>query len=113
MPYAGLERNTDLSENSQYYRRTTMNKNELVKRVAKRADEYQKYTQGVLDALFEELSVAFERAESVTIPNFGRFEVVIGAPKKGYVDGPKSRGKLPTAMRVRFRPAPKLKERTG
>jgi nucleoid DNA-binding protein len=90
-----------------------MTEAELIARVAKRADDYQRYTKTVLNALFAELTEAFEHGESVNVRGFGTFKVVKGRSREGFVAGPGTRGKLPAAMRVKFIASAKLKGRVG
>lgn len=53
----------------------SINKKDLIKRVAKRTGSSEKDIESVIDATFEEIYEALKREENVTVRNFGTFYI--------------------------------------
>ena len=60
-----------------------MNKTELIKAVAARAQVGQKEAAGMVDAVLAELTNALGSGQNVTLPGFGTFEVRQRAARMG------------------------------
>lgn len=68
-----------------------MNKKELISKVMKATGQTNAVTRAVVDSLFEEISAAMERGESVKVVGFGTFGTKERAQRNGV--SPKDKNK--------------------
>ncbi|MCY9594044.1 HU family DNA-binding protein [Paenibacillus chitinolyticus] len=61
-----------------------MNKEQLVKRVAKELDMSNKHVESVVDTVLETITVTVGDGEEVALHGFGKFEIRSRAARKGF-----------------------------
>lgn len=87
-----------------------MNKSELVKDVAERADLSRKDATDAVDAVFSAITEALSKNEKVQLVGFGSFEVRSRAERKGRNPQTGEEIKIPATLIPAFRPGKTLKD---
>lgn len=87
-----------------------MNKSELVKDVAERADLSRKDATDAVDAVFSAITEALSKDEKVQLVGFGSFEVRSRAERKGRNPQTGDEIKIPATLIPAFRPGKTLKD---
>lgn len=87
-----------------------MNKSELVKSVAKKADLSRKDATDAVDAVFSAITEALSKDEKVQLVGFGSFEVRSRAERKGRNPQTGDEIKIPATLIPAFRPGKTLKD---
>ena len=87
-----------------------MNKSELVKGVAERADLSRKDATDAVDAVFSAITEALSKDEKVQLVGFGSFEVRSRAERKGRNPQTGDETKIPATLIPAFRPGKTLKD---
>lgn len=87
-----------------------MNKSELVKDVAERADLSRKDATDAVDAVFSAITEALSKDEKVQLVGFGSFEVRSRAERKGRNPQTGEEIKIPATLIPAFRPGKTLKD---
>lgn len=87
-----------------------MNKSELVKDVAERADLSRKDATDAVDAVFGTITEALSKNEKVQLVGFGSFEVRSRAERKGRNPQTGEEIKIPATLIPAFRPGKTLKD---
>lgn len=87
-----------------------MNKSELVKDVAERADLSRKDATDAVDAVFNAITEALSKDEKVQLVGFGSFEVRSRAERKGRNPQTGEKIKIPATLIPAFRPGKTLKD---
>lgn len=87
-----------------------MNKSELVKGVAERADLSRKDATDAVDAVFSAITEALSKDEKVQLVGFGSFEVRSRAERKGRNPQTGDEIKIPATLIPAFRPGKTLKD---
>ena len=91
-----------------------MLKQEFVTAIAKKAgdgDYTKKATEDIMKATFEVIADALARGESVTIPHFGKFAVVMKSEKTGVnPQNPAEKIIIPARKSAKFKPSVALKK---
>lgn len=87
-----------------------MNKSELVKSVAERADLSRKDATDAVDAVFSAITEALSKDEKVQLVGFGSFEVRSRAERKGRNPQTGEEIKIPATLIPAFRPGKTLKD---
>lgn len=87
-----------------------MNKSELVKGVAERADLSRKDATDAVDAVFSAITEALSKDEKVQLVGFGSFEVRSRAERKGRNPQTGEEIKIPATLIPAFRPGKTLKD---
>ncbi len=87
-----------------------MNKSELVKGVAERADLSRKDATDAVDAVFSTITEALSKDEKVQLVGFGSFEVRSRAERKGRNPQTGEEIKIPATLIPAFRPGKTLKD---
>ncbi|CPR82330.1 HU family DNA-binding protein [Lactobacillus crispatus] len=87
-----------------------MNKSELVKDVAERADLSRKDATDAVDAVFSAITEALSKDEKVQLVGFGSFEVRSRAERKGRNPQTGEKIKIPATLIPAFRPGKTLKD---
>ena len=87
-----------------------MNKSELVKDVAERADLSRKDAADAVDAVFSAIAEALSKDEKVQLVGFGSFEVRSRAERKGRNPQTGEKIKIPATLIPAFRPGKTLKD---
>lgn len=90
-----------------------MNKQDLVRELARRADLPQTTTKEVLDAILEEIALVLEEGEAYSHTGFGSFRTEQKKERKSYNPALGKRMILPVSRRVAFRPSDRLKRRVN
>ena len=87
-----------------------MNKSELVKSVAEKADLSRKDATDPVDAVFSAITEALSKDEKVQLVGFGSFEVRSRAERKGRNPQTGDEIKIPATLIPAFRPGKTLKD---
>lgn len=87
-----------------------MNKSELVKSVAEKADLSRKDATDAVDAVFGAITEALSKDEKVQLVGFGSFEVRSRAERKGRNPQTGEEIKIPATLIPAFRPGKTLKD---
>lgn len=87
-----------------------MNKSELVKSVAEKADLSRKDATDAVDAVFSAITEALSKNEKVQLVGFGSFEVRSRAERKGRNPQTGDEIKIPATLIPAFRPGKTLKD---
>lgn len=87
-----------------------MNKSELVKSVAEKADLSRKDATDAVDAVFSAITEALSKGEKVQLVGFGNFEVRSRAERKGRNPQTGDEIKIPATLIPAFRPGKTLKD---
>ena len=87
-----------------------MNKSELVKSVAEKADLSRKDATDAVDAVFGTITEALSKNEKVQLVGFGSFEVRSRAERKGRNPQTGDEIKIPATLIPAFRPGKTLKD---
>ena len=87
-----------------------MNKSELVKSVAEKADLSRKDATDAVDAVFSAITEALSKDEKVQLVGFGCFEVRSRAERKGRNPQTGEEIKIPATLIPAFRPGKTLKD---
>ena len=87
-----------------------MNKSELVKSVAEKADLSRKDATDAVDAVFSAITEALSKDEKVQVVGFGSFEVRSRAERKGRNPQTGDEIKIPATLIPAFRPGKTLKD---
>lgn len=87
-----------------------MNKSELVKSVAEKADLSRKDATDAVDAVFSAITEALSKDEKVQLVGFGSFEVRSRAERKGRNPQTGEEIKIPATLIPAFRPGKTLKD---
>jgi len=87
-----------------------MNKSELVKSVAEKADLSRKDATDAVDAVFSAITEALSKDEKVQLVGFGSFEVRSRAERKGRNPQTGDEIKIPATLIPAFRPGKTLKD---
>ncbi|TDN09355.1 HU family DNA-binding protein [Lactobacillus crispatus] len=87
-----------------------MNKSELVKSVAEKADLSRKDATDAVDAVFSAITEALSKNEKVQLVGFGSFEVRSRAERKGRNPQTGEEIKIPATLIPAFRPGKTLKD---
>ena len=88
-----------------------MNKEDLVKRVAQKADVSQNTALDCINATMESVTESLTNGEKVTLVGFGTFDVRQRAARKGVNPQTKKKIKIPAKTVPVFKPGKNLKER--
>ena len=88
-----------------------MRKEELVKFVSEQADITNAATGKAVNAVFEGISSALEKGDSISIIGFGSFKVVERAARQGRNPSTGEKIQIPASRAVKFTPGKSLKER--
>ncbi len=86
-----------------------MNKQELVRELAKRLSLSQKTVKDVLDKTLEEITLIMEEGESCSQTGFGTFKTEVKNERIGFNPSLKKKMILPKRRKVLFRPSSILK----
>lgn len=87
-----------------------MNKSELVKAVAKKAEITNVAAQAVLDAFVEAVKEGLEKGDKVQLIGFGSFSTVKRKARKGVNPTTRKSIKIPAKTVAKFAPGKELKE---
>lgn len=87
-----------------------MNKSELVKSVAEKADLSRKDATDAVDAVFSAITEALSKDEKVQLVGFGSFEVRSRAERKGRNPQTGDEIKIPATLIPAFRPGKTLRD---
>ena len=87
-----------------------MNKSELVKSVAEKADLSRKDATDAVDAVFSAITEALSKNEKVQLVGFGSFEVRSRAERKGRNPQTGEEIKIPATLIPALRPGKTLKD---
>ncbi len=88
-----------------------MNKQELVDKVAKKAELTKKDTQNAIDAMLEAVMDALKKGGSVTLVGFGSFKVAKRAARKGRNPQTGKTINIPARKTPKFTPGKSFKEK--
>jgi len=88
-----------------------MNKQELVRELARRSDLPQKTVRDVLDTVLEEITLILEDGQSYNQTGFGTFKPEVKKERVSYNPALGKRMLLPVSRKVVFRPSDRLKRR--
>jgi DNA-binding protein HU-beta len=88
-----------------------MNKQDLVDKVAKKADLTKKDTQATVDAVISSIMEALKKGDSVTLVGFGSFKVVKRAARKGRNPQTGKPINIPAKKTPKFTPGKMFKEK--
>ena len=86
-----------------------MNKQELIKELARRSDLTQKSARAAVDAILEEIVLILEEGESYNQTGFGTFKTEVKNERVTYNPAVKKKMLLPVSRKVIFRPSDRLK----
>ena len=87
-----------------------MNKPELIAKIAKDVNIPKAQAERITTAVFQEIGAALVLGESVSIPDFGKFEVKLRAERKGRNPATGEPITIPAGKSVTFKAAKSLKE---
>lgn len=87
-----------------------MNKSELVKAIAKKADLTNAAAQSVLEAFIDSVKTSLKKGEKVQLIGFGSFSTLKRAARKGVNPQTKKTIKIPAKKVAKFVPGKELKE---
>ena len=88
-----------------------MNKQELVDKVAKKAELTKKDTQNAIDAMLEAVMDSLKKGGNVTLVGFGSFKVVKRAARKGRNPQTGKTINIPARKTPKFTPGKSFKEK--
>mgnify|MGYP006280635391 CR=1 FL=1 len=94
-----------------------MTKKEFIDTVNKAAEEHgikltKKDTNELLNVIFEEAARVIESEERFSFPDFGTFKLKFRKEREGVnPQNPDERITIPSSYTVKFKPAPKMKDR--
>lgn len=94
-----------------------MTKKEFIDAVNEAAEEHgitltKKDTNELLDVIFEEAAKVIQDDERFSFPDFGTFKLKYRKEREGVnPQNPDERITIPASYTVKFKPAPKMKER--
>jgi len=87
-----------------------VNKSELVKAIAKKADLTNAAAQAVLEAFIDSVKTSLKKGEKVQLIGFGSFSTLKRAARKGVNPQTKKTIKIPAKKVAKFVPGKELKE---
>ena len=87
-----------------------MNKSELVKAIAKKADLTNAAAQAALEAFIDAVKTSLKKGEKVQLIGFGSFSTLKRAARKGVNPQTKKAIKIPAKKVAKFVPGKELKE---
>ncbi len=87
-----------------------MNKTELAAAVGQKMELTGTWGHKAVNAVLEAIETALRRGETVTIPGFGKFDLMESKARKGYNPRTKQPVDIPAKTSIKFRPAVNLKE---
>lgn len=87
-----------------------MNKPELVAKIASESNITKVQAERITVAVFQEIGAALILGESVSIPDFGKFEVKARAERKGRNPATGEPITIPAGNAVTFKPSKALKD---
>ena len=87
-----------------------MNKSELVKAIAKKADVTNANAQAVLEAFIDAVKTSLKKGEKIQLIGFGSFATVKREARKGVNPQTKKAIKIPAKKVAKFVPGKELKE---
>ena len=88
-----------------------MNKNELIKAAAEKADVSTRDAEAVLDEVIEIVTNALLKGEAVKLSGFGVFEKKVRAARVGTNPATGDKINIPASNNVVFKPSKSLKEK--
>lgn len=87
-----------------------MNKSELVKAIAKKADVTNANAQAVLEAFIDAVKTSLKKGDKIQLIGFGSFATVKREARKGVNPQTKKAIKIPAKKVAKFVPGKELKE---
>ncbi|GAB4271312.1 MAG: HU family DNA-binding protein [Candidatus Rifleibacteriota bacterium] len=87
-----------------------MNKSELVKAIAKKADVTNANAQAVLEAFIDAVKTSLKKGDKIQLIGFGSFATVKREARKGVNPQTKKTIKIPAKKVAKFVPGKELKE---
>ena len=88
-----------------------MNKAELIKAVADKAEVTTRDAEAVLDGVLDLIAAAFVKGESVKLSGFGTFEKKERAARVGTNPSTREKIEIPSSKSAVFKPSKTLKEK--
>ncbi|MGM0599639.1 MAG: HU family DNA-binding protein [Candidatus Rifleibacteriota bacterium] len=95
---------------TKFCRRNSVNKSELVKAIAKKADVTNANAQAVLEAFIDAVKTSLKKGEKIQLIGFGSFATVKREARKGVNPQTKKAIKIPAKKVAKFVPGKELKE---
>lgn len=87
-----------------------MNKPELIAKIASESNITKVQAERITTAVFQEIGTALILGESISIPDFGKFDVKLRAERKGRNPSTGEPITIPAGKAVTFKAAKTLKE---
>ena len=88
----------------------TVNKTQLTDKVAESADMTKSQAKGVVDALFEHITMHLQRGDKITVTGFGTFEVRERQARQGVKPGTSEKIDIPASKAPAFKAGKSLKD---